>query len=208
MEHNSPERQAGSIGNPLLDPLYRDMVECERLLENSDCQFARRTFVRASFAFLEGQLHWFRNFVFEIAVRDSVASGSLNVSKLAALLDIAYRPNHTGVAQPEQTRVPFLNFCALVMRTAAEHSGVDPALFFSDNGWDELRKALAVRHRITHPKKPEHLDITDSDLKSAREGHRWFCCCLTDAVNGLIAQRGCPPDLRLKLDPEPPDVQT
>ncbi len=43
-----------------VEPLWDDMIECERLLEREDSQFARRTFCRTAYAFLEGALCFLR----------------------------------------------------------------------------------------------------------------------------------------------------
>ena len=37
-----------------------------------------------------------------------------------------------------------------------------------------MQDALSVRHRITHPKQPDDLEITDQELYLISEGHRWL----------------------------------
>jgi hypothetical protein len=53
-----------------------------------------------------------------------------------------------------------------VLRMFAELLGYDAAKFFTDHGWDELKNAIKVRDRITHPKSVEELHISDEDIKS------------------------------------------
>ena len=177
------QRSEEEITEPLLRPLFNDLLDCEDLLAKADTQFARRTFFRASFAFIEAQLYWFRTLIAQRIAHDNLLERRADVTTLALLFDAYGRPDKRGRVRLESNRVPFLNRCAFVLRTAAVHAGIDPESFFSDNGWNEIQRALRVRHRITHPQKPEDLDVTDSEVYSLREAHRWFFNRLSDIVN-------------------------
>jgi hypothetical protein len=166
---------------PLLAPLFNDVVKCEELLERSDTQFARRTLVRAAFAFNEGLIYWFKSLVQQGMLADLTNEG-LNIQKYILLDDQLPKIGPQGKIEYQESRIPFLTQCAFVLRTAAEQRKLDPKQFFSDNGWNELGKSLKVRHRITHPKKPEDLDVSDEDLRSTSEGHRWLFNCLADVT--------------------------
>jgi hypothetical protein len=166
---------------PLLGPLFEDVVECEELLEKSDTQFARRAFVRAAFAFNEGLIYWFKGIVQELMFANAGTKG-LNIDALFFLDDRKPRLNQRGKIEHDDNRVSFMAQCALVLRMAAEQRNIDPEKYFGDNGWNELQKSLIVRHRITHPKQPENLDISDEDLQSVSEGHRWLHNCLADVT--------------------------
>jgi hypothetical protein len=106
-------------------------------------------------------------------------------TRAAKGIDETYKPNQQGKLESEPNRVPFLNYCAFVVRTAAECWDFDPTQFFSDNGWCEMRSALAVRHRITHPKKPEDLEISDKELRSVSEADRWLFNCMADILKSI-----------------------
>jgi hypothetical protein len=159
---------------PLMAPLFEDLVECEELLNRADTQFARRTFVRAAFAFTEAFSFWFRQTVEELLIAGCSKSKPLEVTKLELLSEVIRAPDGNGKLEPTKNRIPFRNSLAFVIRTAAECKGADPELIFSDNGWREMRKALDTRHRITHPKIAAELQITDDDMDSVRESHRWL----------------------------------
>ena len=61
-----------------------------------------------------------------------------------------------------------------------------------------MQDALSVRHRITHPKKPEDLEITDQVLYSISEGHRWLFNCLVGILTRTrtMLTRRLTPNLR------------
>jgi hypothetical protein len=181
-------RSDEELAQPLLRPLYNDLIECEELLSRADTQFARRTFVRASFAFIEGYIYWLKEEVFKWLINLELKKDfiNINITAITLLQDAVFYPNKQGKIEQEPNRLPFLNFCAFVLRTAAEHWGMNPESMFSDNGWKELQLALKVRHRITHPKQPQDLEIADVELESVRESHRWLFNCVVDIVNTTI----------------------
>jgi hypothetical protein len=176
---------------PLLAPLFSDLVACEEWLAKSDSQFARRTFVRASFAFHEAIIYWLKSLVIDGLASRALKSGNIEITKLMLLQDNSYRPNKRGKIDSDANRVPLLNFCAFTLRSAAECARVDPDPWFSDNGWEQFQIALKIRHRITHPKRAEDLDITDDEMGAVRESHRWL-------LNRLVAIRNskCHSELR------------
>ena len=78
-------RSDESINEPLLRPLFDDLVECEELLEKSDTQFARRIFVRSAFAFIEGVLYWLKENVSHWLLNNGRKILNINISKLLIL---------------------------------------------------------------------------------------------------------------------------
>jgi len=189
MKRSRFTRSDEAVAVPLLRPLFDDVVECEELLDRSDTQFARRALVRAAFAFNEGYVYWLKEQVTQWLLGKGWTTNKIEITKLLLLSDDTYRPNRQGNIESEPNRIPFLNYCAFVFRTAAECSGSDATLLFSDNGWNEMHTALAVRHRITHPKKPEDLEITDNELYSVSEGHRWLFNSLVHILNAMLQNR-------------------
>ncbi len=183
-------RSGESVSIPLLSPLFEDVVECEELLERSDTQFARRALVRAAFAFNEGYVYWLKGKVTQWLLEKSCDTGNSEIAKILLLSDDSYRPNRQGKIESEPNRISFLNLCAFVLRTAAECWDSDPSTLFSDNGWKEMQVSLEIRHRITHPKKPEDLDISDDELYSISEAHQWLFDCLADILNSIPRDSG------------------
>jgi hypothetical protein len=160
--------------------LFDDLVECEEQLEKSDSQFFRRAFVRAAFAFNEGCLYWLKENVVKQSLGKRLRTQNIDVTKLLLLADETYRPNRQGKLESEPNRIPFANYCAFVFRTMAECLGYNPESLFSDNGWNEMQKALLLRHKITHPKNPADLEVTAEEMETVRESHRWLFNCLAN----------------------------
>ena len=174
------------VDDPLLRPVYEDMVECERMIDKNDSQFTRRTFYRAAFAYIDANVYWLKSIALDLVVGRGSQTNNLNVSLVSALLKDATRVGKTGKIKLEPNKIPFLNNLALVLRSTADCIGLDSSQFFSDSGWDHLSQALQVRHRITHPKKAKDMIVTDSDMDKMRDALTWF----TNSVRAIARQQG------------------
>ena len=138
------------------------------MLEEQDTAFARRTYVRAAFAFIEGLLY-------SLKVGLLAQETRLPVWQYINLSDKIGRPDRTGKIEfSEDNRLRFVNYCALVIRASYEILGLDPSHRFSDNGWRLLCEALEVRHRLTHPKRPDDFQVSDDEVGCVKEGLRWL----------------------------------
>ena len=178
-------RSDEEIREPLLRPLFNDLIEAEELLDQSDTAFARRIYVRCSIAFIEGHLYWLKENVRQWLLSHAAQPEDVDVDRLVLLQDTFPHPGHTGKLESEPARLPFLRYCAYVLRSAAECVGADGDALFSDNGWKCMRHALGIRHRITHPKEPSDLEISDSEMKTIGEAHRWIYNCMVDITNAI-----------------------
>lgn len=186
MRHTRFQRDGDEeITEPLLSPLFNDLVDCGNLLDREDTPFARRTYVRCSFAFIEGHIYWLKDTVRCWLVAHASSPRDVDVNRLAMLQDNLSKPGRTGKLESEPLRLPFLHNCAYVIRTAAECVGVDADVFFSDNGWREVNNAIGIRHRITHPKNASDLEIADNEMETIGEAHRWIFNCMVDIVNNI-----------------------
>ncbi len=185
MKLSTFDRSIELIGHPLLDPLFDDAARCEELLQADDTQFARRTLVRATFAWNEGFLYWMKEHTFRWLISHSEQTMTCDLSKVVLLQDERPKMAPNGTVEFEPSHERFKNYCAFILRTAAECWGVDATTFFGDNGWRNMQDALQVRHRITHPKKVDDLQISDADLVAVGEGAGWLMKCLWEIVQAM-----------------------
>ena len=171
------------LSDPLVRPLFDDMVECEELLERSDSQFARRSYIRSAFAFIEADLYSLKGIARGLLLQKSRLDGRVDFAKLLLLSDQAYRVGENGKVKPSgPNKISFVSYCALIVRTIYESWGLDPSPSFANQGWHDMRTALKVRHRITHPNKPEDMEINEEELYLTSEGIRWMLNTISNAV--------------------------
>jgi hypothetical protein len=50
---------------------------------------------------------------------------------------------------------------------------IEPELDFGNSGWTAFKNCLGIRHRVTHPKSPEDMEISDTEFKELQEAYMW-----------------------------------
>ena len=186
-------RSDDRIEVPLLDPLFQDMVECEEGLASEGTEFWRRTYVRCSFAFIEGALYWLRGTFRQMQKKVLDGASDTDLLKLMAMSDFSPCVDDTGGISAQPNRQTMAQQCAVTFRTGAMLAQTDSDKFFSDNGWRCFRDAQKVRDRITHPKNPSDLEISEDEIEVIREAHTWFLNCIVDIINAGLPPDGKPP---------------
>lgn len=149
--------------------LTEDVIAARERLTVSHTQTARRDVVRASLAAIEGMI-W--------VAREHVRTVLVSLEQLTPIADLAMRELSYTVSdrgQPiEQVRaVPLLTAVRLVVWQARIISP-EISVEFSAAGWSNLRDAVNIRNRITHPKPDQDLSISDDDLAVVGSGMSWL----------------------------------
>ena len=170
---------------------YDDIQDCVALLNaQPSSQFARRTYVRTAFAYTEA---W--SALTRLTLLDAAEGGlvALPPQDLHVLRGTRYDLTESGDVRVSTDRLPSgqrtVRFLLLV---AARAYGLPVQASFSGLGWARFSTAWAVRNRLTHPKQPLDLEVTDSDLETVRVGHMWFLEAITSttrSINAVLAQR-------------------
>jgi hypothetical protein len=153
MPLNSLERMA-----EIMKVLDSDVQKAGKLLNTEHSPYARRTFIRTLFAKLEGLTFQLKQIALERENEGFVSFSSEERSKLH---------EDTGfIRTPENIRFSF--------QSLARAYGSDFEADYGNHRWAFLRKAVAIRNSITHPKILDDLEISDSDLETLRQGMQWY----------------------------------
>ena len=156
---------------------YDVLVALERL-ERDDNQTSRRDFIRTLFAAVEGVVWQFRE-----NIRGSAEDlAELSPQLTMALTETSYAVGENGKLIEQQRFIPLPTMIRLVTNVAKE---LVPALEVEINGkgWDDLKRTIVIRNRITHPKGISDLNISSDDTKIAWSGLMW----LLAHVEGVMA---------------------
>lgn len=127
------------------------------LSADSTSQQWRRTFVRASAALLEGHAHCLREMCL-VGLRCSAPS--LTKKERAAIAD--------------ERGFDANNRLKLTLRAAYKLFSLQPAPNFSGADWVRAQRVLRKRHRLTHPKRPSDLGLSDRTWSEMRRGISWL----------------------------------
>lgn len=158
--------------------LIEDVIAARERLNSLHTHTARRDVVRASLAAIEG-MTW--------VAREHVRVALAGTEQLTPFADLALREVSYGVTESgriiEQTRpLPVLTAIRLFV-TQAQTICPTLSVDFSRTGWSNLRQAVDIRNRITHPKPDQELGITDGDLGAVVSAVSW----LTATVEYVMA---------------------
>ena len=180
---NIASMKLGEITKPMIR-LLDDSLAAESYLDANDSQFARRAYIRSIFASLEG-IVWLLK---QVCLKAPNVSGPrrFDPAEFALLQDQTYDLKNNGepstqtkfLRLPDNVRFTFRVFNRLFQ------ANVD--LGVGGNSWTAFLRALDVRHRITHPKKVDELDISDTEIKLCREVSSWFNETVHAAVQAIV----------------------
>ena len=156
--------------------LVSDVKEAHAALKITDTQFQRRVYFRSFFAAVEGMLFARRYIVSSIIQRDPncLSCRKLSIGDRAILDEVSFELCDDGAVR-ERTRnfQPFLKMVRFTSRIYFTFFNTSHRTEYGGDGWRAFRNAAAVRDRITHPKSPEALDISDSELDDLYAASRW-----------------------------------
>jgi len=153
----------------LLRVLFDDVSRALLRLDEDKSPAHRRETIRTMFAAIEGAAWVYREHIRSIAA---------SVGVLTPTLDMAFNEKTYSVAENgmliEQTKfVPFLAMIRLTSRLL-EEVNADAKLDFSQKGWENLKAAIAVRHRLTHPKCVDDLGVSPKEINNAIDSFFWL----------------------------------
>jgi hypothetical protein len=170
-----------------VNAVNEDVEESIKRLELTNSPFDRRTYIRTVFASVETKLYRLRQELLDLLVDKLRATGAVNFYHMALLLEESPRLQNTGKVEEQVQRLPLAPLAAFTFRTCAETIGLSHD-FFGDDGWRCFQQAVKIRHRLSHPKRAEDLDISDEEMKVIDRGGKWFTSVF-DAIGTRRAQR-------------------
>jgi len=162
--------------------LVADIIDARSLVAAADSAVNRRHLVRATFAGVEGLAWHCREHVREIARQ----MGHLTPLADLALREQTYTVTDHGEVIEQVRYLALATSIRLMVKQAAEFvHGFE--VDFGSIGWQRLRAAIAIRHRITHPKRIEDLTLSDSDIDTVGLGFDWFLSVSSDLLEQTVA---------------------
>ena len=159
-------------GFELSGPLWRDMVEAGSRRLQDDSPFNRRTYVRAYFAFVEGWV-WINK---QLALVRHYLSNTplLSEAEVALLRDEQYEVKSNGDAVIRTKFIRLVDNIRFMDKCLDKVGRPTKPLDFESPAWRALKESVEIRNRITHPRTPEDLDLSDEDMKTIQDAANWF----------------------------------
>lgn len=153
----------------LIEMLRKDVVVAfrEAIAEPSN-QLRKRTAVRTLFAAIEGIISAMKQTALTLLEPD------LSRTEHAVLAEESYQLKDNGSLRisPQYIRLPANLRFSFEMYSRA--LGADYDLDVGDTQWRDFLKAIEIRNRLTHPKSPDDLEVSMSDIQCVSEPGKWF----------------------------------
>jgi hypothetical protein len=126
-----------------------------------------RACIRAGFAAVEGHLSGLCE---ELLAR---ATSGLSEPERMALSEKTFRVDDNGDIKVVKAHLPLKHRVKLATKIVHK---IHPeyAIDFGGAGWRELQEGLEVRDRLTHPKSPSDMAVSEKELEAAINGIFWF----------------------------------
>ncbi|MEA2573176.1 MAG: hypothetical protein QOH93_474 [Chloroflexia bacterium] len=177
----------------ILDAYTQDVKIFPRLIVPSGIdreamkQFAHRAIVRTVYSHIEAMAYLMKQVSLapELSPEDLFSS-----AELALLREDEYFLDGNGKAQRRSARISTLNNLRFSFDTFARATKITSRLPVHEHGWQFIKEGNDIRDRITHPKQPSDLFISDEQLGRVLDGHTWFINnlvpCLVEAFHSIL----------------------
>lgn len=158
-----------------------DVLAANKRLADSDTPSHRRDVVRTAFSAIEG-LHWqLKRDVITHLSDVRLPTDFISIHERAALLEETYSVNERGLVRTAPRFLPVDHALRLLINVVIRYRPVyEPSL--EDIGWANLKAALVVRNRLTHPKSLGDLEVTDDDLRKTLSGFYWLLALVIEVL--------------------------
>lgn len=163
--------------------LLEDVGDAEHDLKAEDSAFRRRSYVRTALSAVEGIVHELKSRAAESAARQP---DTFSIGELSFLRDEGYTLDDHGHVRSQPRFIPIAANVLFTFKAYMRSKGGQAVLNLDHPGWAQFRRAIAIRNRITHPKKPSDLVLADDDLKTVREGFHWFVALLARNLLNIL----------------------
>lgn len=149
--------------------LLDDLAQAMRRNSQEQSQSSRREVVRTAFAAIEGVGWMFRDHILEAAK----PLGVLSAEEDLILSEKTHHVSSEGKISTQSRFIPFLTMIRLIARISARLS-LGNQIDFSGSDWATCKAALAIRHRITHPKSAQDLQLSEKDTAICVHAFFWL----------------------------------
>jgi hypothetical protein len=154
----------------LYDILVRDIGQIVGR-SSSLPQYKRRSFVRAFLALVEYDTYNRKQRVLYLHTK---GVHRFNESERIMLQEIQPELDDSGRLKLKRRYLRLIDNYRFAIRMFCKAVDIEFTLPTNEPGWSAFKETVALRNRITHPKKLSEIEISDSQLKSVFDAFEWF----------------------------------
>lgn len=148
--------------------LHDDVEHAWQAVDSHDDQYARRSLVRSALTAVDAVV-----FALKQDCLRECKIGLYTAGELAMIREETYSIDNRGEVY-SQVKYPTLEQNVRFTFRMLNRGVSEFQLDCGGEGWEGFKKAIKVRHRVTHPKCADDLDVTDDELICVWEAFGWF----------------------------------
>lgn len=144
---------------------------------NSHCRIAIRTW----FATIEGMTNGMLWAIHQAEVSRIEDTGQVKRfadSEMLAMIEKGWMVDSNGNVKMRDQHITLLSkirmLFSILENLNASNWRVDYGSALEDVSWEDLRNAVKVRNRLTHPRHPKCLNLDDEDFECCLKGYNWW----------------------------------
>ena len=150
--------------------LANDLESALELGRADPSQFVHRTLFRTYFAYVEGVAFQLR----QVTLASLQGTDLLTSAELALLREERFQLNSKGIPEAKENYQQVLPNLLFSLRCYVKNHGAAYLPDTGHHGWESMRKAVAVRDRLMHPRSTGGLEITEEDIQYFVAGAAWW----------------------------------
>jgi hypothetical protein len=168
---------------PLL-ALIDDLDRAEKDLDANEDAYSRRNYVRALFALIDGTIYILKQTILVAASDDS---RQLSIGEHALLREESFDLTENGDVRSHK-KFPTLAANLLFTKHQLEkHFDYALNIDVKSTHWSDFKRAIEIRHRVTHPKKMAEFDLSKDEVVLAKRVGHWFGTFMVEWTQQFVA---------------------
>lgn len=144
--------------------------------------FQKRLFIRSLASFIEALAN-----ALKAAALSGWRSDTLSPETCVLAADQSINLNEQGLPQIGIAKIPTIRNVLFAFHVFAEANGTKFDLDTSNSEWANFKKFIAFRDRMTHPKRPDDIAVSDEELTITIGVLLWFQQTFTKLVDAAIS---------------------
>jgi len=155
------------------DSFSEEIIEVrKKYKEEPNKQYWRRIYIRTVFAFIESECFRLKQNTLN-RINESLLGSQFSPGEISLLKEKTFNLNNKGEIEEKDIYLKTEKNLRFAFNSAAKLS-FDFKLNVSGVGWESFKKALKIRHQVTHSKKFSDLIISDKEMNIAKKAFNWF----------------------------------
>ncbi len=151
--------------------LIDDLERTEKDLDANDDPYCRRNYVRALFAMIDGTVYVLKQTILIAASNDP---RQLLIAEHVLLREESFDLKENGDVRSHKKFPKLADNLLFTKRQLEKHFAYSLDIDTKSTDWSDFKKAIEIRHRVTHPKKIEEFDLSKDEIALAKRVGHWF----------------------------------